>query len=214
MTATEKSLERSVEPSLLRIHARWVAPCLVLAASLWTSAVAEQVQVTLDPADTQINISVHDFHGGVRGTFKLKSGSVFFERETGYAGGELIVDATSGQTGNSMRDSKMHRDVLESKRYQEITFTPIRVIGDIAAQGSSNIQVQGVFRIHGTDHDLTLSMLVQVSGDQLTATTTFVVPYASWGMKNPSVLFLRVDGKAEVSVTAVGRTVANATNQR
>jgi len=57
-------------------------------------------------------------------------------------------------------------------------------------------------------------VLVQVSGDQLTATTTFVVPYASWGMKNPSVLFLRVDGKAEVSVTAVGRTVANATNQR
>jgi len=186
---------------------------LVFTAFLWTPAVAEQVQVTLDPAETKINISVHDVHGGVRGDFRLKSGSIVFERTSGNASGEVIVDATSGQTGNGSRDSKMHHDVLESKRYPEIVFTPKRVIGDIATQGKSNIQVQGVFRIHGVDHDLTLSVPVQMSGDQMTATATFVVPYESWGMKNPSVLFLRVDGKAEVSVSAVGRiTVLNAAN--
>lgn len=198
-------MRRLIKLSLLRIHLRRSAQVLIFAASLWTAVAAQQVQVTLNPAETKISISVHDTHGGVHGNFNLKSGSVLFDKQTGDATGEMIVDATSGQTGNSSRDGKMHKDVLESKRYPEIVFTPKRVIGDVAAQGKSDIQVQGVFRIHGADHDLTLSMPVQVSGDQVTATATFVVPYESWGMKNPSVLFLRVDGKAEVIVTAVGR---------
>jgi polyisoprenoid-binding protein YceI len=201
--------------SQLRIQARRSAFFLLLAACLCPSAVAEQVQVTLDPAATKISISVHDVHGGVHGTFKLKSGSVVFDRETGDASGEIIVDARSGETGNSSRDRKMHKDVLESARYPEITFTPKRLIGNVAAQGQSNIQVQGVFHIHSADHDLTMSMPVQVSGDQVTATTTFIVPYQAWGMKNPSMLFLRVDGNAEVSVSAVGRiTAMKAANSR
>jgi polyisoprenoid-binding protein YceI len=171
-------------------------------------AAAQQVQVTLDPARTKVEISVHDVHGGVHGKFMLRSGTVLFDRKTGKATGELIVEAASGQTGNGTRDNKMHKEVLESSHYPEITFTPKHVIGDVAAQGTSNVQVQGVFRIHGADHDLTLSLPVEVNGDQLTATTTFTVPYESWGMKNPSVLFLRVDGKAEVKVTAAGRLVA------
>lgn len=199
--------------SPLRIHARRVPFFLIFAFVFCAAAFAEQVQVTLDPAATKVDISVHDGHGGVHGTFKLKSGSVIFDRQTGNASGEMIVDARSGETGNSSRDRKMHKDVLESARYPEITFTPKRVLGNVAAQGQSNIRVEGVFHIHGADHDLTLSLPVQVSGDQVTATTTFVVPYQEWGMKNPSVLFLRVDGKAEVSVSAVGRiTTGKAAN--
>ena len=99
----------------------------------------------------------------------------------------------------------MNNEVLESDRYPQIVFVPKRVIGNVAAQGSSNIEIQGIFRVHGADHDLTLPAAVQVSGDRVTATTNFVVPYESWGMKNPSILFLHVDGKAEVTVSAAGR---------
>lgn len=178
--------------------------CL-LAAAFCSAAVAQQVQVTLDPAETKINISVHDVHGGFQGSFKLKSGTVTFDRKTGVANGELIVDAASGDTGNSTRNRKMYKDVLESQRYPEITFLAKKVIGDVAAKGTSNIQVQGIFHIHGADHDLTFSVPVQLNGDRVNATTSFVVPYESWGMKNPSVFFLRVDGKADVSVSTVGR---------
>lgn len=160
-------------------------------------------------------MSVHDVHGGFTATFKLKSGTIDFQRSTGNASGEIVVDATSGETGISSRDKKMHKEVLESQRYPEIIFTPKRVIGTVAAQGTSNIQVQGVFRIHGADHDLALSLPVEVNGDTVTATTTFVVPYQPWGMKNPSVLFLRVDGKAEVNVSTAGRvTLASDANSR
>jgi polyisoprenoid-binding protein YceI len=199
-------------PRLLRM-----VPCALtawLAVGLTCQiATAQQVQVTLNPAETQIHISVHDVHSGVHGNFKLKSGSVLFDRANGSASGEIVVDAASGDTGNSTRDHKMNQDVLESLRYPDIVFAPSRVIGEVAAQGTSNIQVQGTFRIHGASHEITLSMPVQVSGEKLVATTTFVVPYESWGMKNPSVLFLRVDGKAEVSITATGRIVlANSVN--
>jgi len=182
----------------------WLGPCCV-------AAVDQQVQVKLDPAQTSINISVHDIHGGFQGSFKLKSGMVQFDRVTGNASGELVVDATSGNTGIDKRNTKMHKEVLESQRYPEITFIPRRVMGEVSPQGTSNIQVQGVFHIHGSDHDLTLSIPVAVSGNKVTATANFIVPYEQWGMKNPSVFFLRVEGKAEVSVSAVGSiTITNA----
>ncbi len=170
-------MQRNPVPDLRRIAHRAGLLCVLLAALCGTAvAVSEKVQVALDPAETKVNISVHDVHGGVQGIFKLKSGALTFDRNTGDAKGELVVDATSGNTGNHTRDRKMNKDVLESQRYPEITFTPKRVIGGVAAQGTSNIQVQGVLHIHGADHDLTMSMPVQVSGDKVTATTSFVVP--------------------------------------
>jgi hypothetical protein len=38
----------------------------------------------------------------------------------------------------------------------------------------------------------------------------FVVPYEAWGMKNPSVLFLKVENKVEINISAVGN-IATAT---
>ena len=63
------------------------------------------------------------------------------------------------------------------------------------------------FHIHGADHELTLSIPVEVNGAaSLKASTNFVVPYQAWGMKNPSTLFLHVDDKVQISVSmALGK---------
>ena len=50
-----------------------------------------------------------------------------------------------------MRDRKMHKEVLESERYPEISFRPDRVEGPVASQGKSSVKVHGMFRIHGVD---------------------------------------------------------------
>ena len=104
---------------------------------------AEQIQVTLDPAQTTVEwtlvASLHTVHG----TFKMKSGTVSFDLKSGTASGLIIVDATSGDTGNHARDKKMHKEILESQLYPEITFTPERVIGNVLQKGNSTIQVQG-----------------------------------------------------------------------
>ena len=169
-----------------------------------TTASAQQLKVTLDPARTTIDWTLKASLHTVHGTFKLKSGELSFNRTSGNATGELVVDATSGQSGNSSRDSKMHKDVLESKRYPEITFIPKKVVGEVADHGASTIQVQGRFHIHGTDHDVTLLMPVQVEGNWVKTTSDFTVPYQAWGMKNPGNVFLHVDDKVQISISAEG----------
>jgi hypothetical protein len=46
-----------------------------------------------------------------------------------------------------------------------------------------------------------------MSADHWNATVHFTVPYATWGMKNPSTLFLKVNDSVEIDLTAVGNVV-------
>jgi polyisoprenoid-binding protein YceI len=183
----------------------------MLAFVLWATAAisAQQTQVTLDPAQTRIEWTLNATAHTVHGTFKLKSGTIFFDPASGNASGEIVVDTASGDSGNRSRDNNMHKEVLETKRYPEITFLPRKVLGNLAERGNSNIQVQGVFRIHGAGHDITLPVLAERDGSLLRLTTSFAVPYRDWGMKNPSNMFLHVENDVAVKVTSVGQ-LANA----
>jgi polyisoprenoid-binding protein YceI len=185
----------------LRSGAALLFTCLLL---LPVTIKAQQIKVDLDPAQTKIEWTLGDVLHTVHGTFKMKSGSITFDPKSGEASGEIIVDAASGESGNHARDKKMHNEILESARFPEITFSPKHVAGNLAEQGTSNVQVQGVFRIHGADHDLTLSLPVEKSSDQVKASTTFIVPYQDWGMKNPSTFLLKVENKVSISVSSVG----------
>jgi polyisoprenoid-binding protein YceI len=166
---------------------------------------AQHITVNLDPAQTKIQWTLGATMHTVHGTFKLRSGSLTFDPQSGAASGEIVVDATSGESGNQSRDKKMHKEVLESQRYPEIIFSPNHVMGKLADQGTSNLQVQGVLHIHGANHDLTLSLPVEKSGDAVRTSTNFVVPYQDWGMKNPSTFLLKVENKVSLSISSVGR---------
>ena len=60
---------------------------------------------------------------------------------------------------------------------------------------------------------MTLAAVVEVTGDRLTATTHFVVPYVEWGLRNPSTFLLRVSGKVDIDTRAVGRLTALSAHQ-
>ena len=94
----------------------------------------------------------------VEGTFRLKSGDIVFNPKTGEASGQLIVDATSGDSGNKKRDADMNKNVLESAKYPEIVFSPKHVTGFVPGQASSTVQLAGTFTIHGASHELTLTV--------------------------------------------------------
>ena len=163
------------------------------------------MQVTLDPAQTKIEWTLGATLHTVHGTFKLKSGQISFDPATGNATGELVVDAASGDSGNSKRDAKMHKDVLETARYPEISFLAKKVSGPWTDHGNSTLQVEGVFHIHGADHNLALTVAVDASGASANATTHFTVPYQAWGMKDPGSGLLHVDDKVQISIQAVGK---------
>jgi len=171
------------------------------------ASAAQGVAFQLDPQRTVINFTLGDVLHTVRGTFHLKRGSLRLDSASGKLAGEIVVDAKSGESGNGMRDRKMHREVLESDRYPEIAFRPDRVDRTVALQGKSSVRVHGILSIHGSDHELTVPADIEVLPDHWTATLHFAVPYANWGMKNPSTLFLRVSESVDIDLTAGGTIV-------
>jgi len=177
---------------------------LILLAGLATSATALDTAFQLDPAQTSVKFTVGDVLHTVRGTFRLKRGALRFEPVSGKISGEIVVDAKSGESGSSTRDRKMHKEVLESEQYPEISFRPDKIEGRVASQGKSSVQVHGMFSIHGVDKEITVPADVEMSADHWTAAVHFTVPYAKWGMKNPSTLFLRVNDSVEIDLVAAG----------
>jgi polyisoprenoid-binding protein YceI len=166
---------------------------------------AQESLVQLDPAQTKIEFSLGGNFHTVHGKFALKSGTIHFDPSSGKISGAIVVDATSGDSGNSGRDKKMHREILESAKFPEIVFTPIKITGAVAAEGASKAEVSGQFRLHGQDHDVTLPIDVNADGRNLQITTHIEIPYVQWGLKNPSNFLLRVSDKVVIDIEATGR---------
>jgi polyisoprenoid-binding protein YceI len=129
---------------------------------------------------------------------------------TGNAGGEIVVDAASGNSGNDGRDRKMHKEVLESARHPEIAFRPDHIDGKIVSQGIFTVQVHGIVVLHGTEHELTVPVQADLAGDHWACTTTFAVPFIDWGLKNPSNFFLKVNHSVQVELELKGRLESSA----
>ncbi len=176
--------------------------CGVLSAT----ALAQKPEIVLDftAAQTTVRFTLGDVVHTVHGTFALKQGSIHCNPSTGDVSGSIILDATSARTGNGMRDKKMHREVLQSEKFSEITFRPDRVEGNLGVQGTTTLRVHGYFNIHGGDHEMTVPVQVELESGHWSATSHFVVPYEKWGLKNPSTFILRVSGSVEIDVQASG----------
>ena len=178
---------------------------LLLLAIQPTHAQSHSLKVILDPAQTEIHWSLSGNVHTTHGTFKLKSGELFFNPETGIAQGEILVDATTGESGNADRDKRMQNEVLESNRYPAIFYHPTRIKGDVKPGAASQVLTsEGTFNIHGADHPLQLTLTVQEASGQVTAVTKFTVPYVAWGMKDPSKLLFRVSKQVQIDITAKG----------
>lgn len=184
----------------------------LLALQFAVPASAQQVSLELDPAQTTVHFTLKTSLHTVHGTFRLKSGKVTFDPPTRKVAGLLVVDATSGESGNSGRDAKMHKEILESRTYSEITFAPLEAEGLVQPEGDSQVQVKGTFRLHGRDHEMVIPVSVRISGSELTLDTNFSIPYLSWGLKNPSTFILRASDTVEVSVHARGPWTPEAKN--
>ena len=183
--------------------ASFIAASVILLGQL-AQAQNRSIRVVLDPAQTEIHWKLSGLHP-VHGTFKLKSGEFLFNPKTGTAEGEILVDATTGESGNAARDKRMQDEVLQSNRYPAIFYHPTEIKGPFkAGEGTQDLTAEGTFNIHGADHPLELPLKVQISTDTVTATTRFTVPYVEWGMKNPSRLLRRVSKQVEIEVSAKG----------
>ncbi len=180
-----------------------VTLALLIAIVPARTAVAEAIALDLDPGQTSVDFTLGAFLHTVHGSFKLKSGALRIDSATGSAQGEIDIDLTTGVTGIGARDGVMRGSVLETARYPDAVFTADSVTGRLNADGASALDIHGRLAIHGAAHDVTLHVTTMSSGTQVNAATRFTIPYAQWGMKNPSTLFLRVDDHVDVNVRAL-----------
>lgn len=179
----------------------------LILASLFATAVlsAQPVVLQMDPGQTKVEFTLGDILHTVHGVFALKRGDLSFDPITGKAEGELVIDAASGDSGSNARDSRMKKNILETDRFPEIVFRPDRVEGKVSPRGASQVQLHGIFSIHGQDHEIAFPVAVESSNGQYEATAHFEVPYVKWGMRNPSTLFLRVNDKVEITIHTVAK---------
>jgi polyisoprenoid-binding protein YceI len=193
-----------------RLQFAFTFPAFALGLLLSAPLYAQEATLELDPGQTHIQFTLSDVLHTVHGTFKLKRGTIKFDPSTRKAGGLVVVDVTSGDSGSGMRDRKMHKDILQSQQFPEATFAPAQIKGAVDSKADSQVEIQGIFHLHGADHPVTLTFRVQRVGDQLNASTHFVIPYQQWGLKNPSTLFLRVSDKVDIDIQTAGHlTSAN-----
>ena len=197
-------------PPMVRRFVRIAGPALLAATLLLCSGQATGTDampavVELDSAATRVAFTLRGALHTVEGGFALKHGTIRLDPATGKAEGLIVVDAASGRSGNDSRDTAMRNDVLESSRYPEIRFTPQRFERLDSAADEIHLAVHGLLALHGTEHEIALPVVARLIGDQVTFTTHFLVPYVAWGLKDPSLLILRVAKEVAIEVSGVGQ---------
>lgn len=180
--------------------------CVVftLAVVLAPAVFAQQKTFVVNPAASQVMMTLNTTHEIVHGTFHVQPSSVAFDSGTPAMSGSVVVSAASGKTGNGSRDKKMDKDILKVKQYATVSFEPKSYTGTLAPSGVSTIQVTGVFTLLGTPHEITVPMQVSLNGASGTAKAHFVVPYVQWGLKNPSFLIWKAENDVAIDLDLVG----------
>ncbi len=163
-----------------------------------------QQHYRLDPAKSEVHFTLDATGHAVEGTFKVGSGDVTFNTADGTMGGTISVDATSGNSENKSRDKKMTADQLKAGQFPLVTFAPGKYSGTLNTSGDSSIQVEGAFTLLGQAHSITVPMSVHCAGGQCAANGSFTVPFVQWGVKDPSVMFLKVAKEVKIELKLNG----------
>ena len=144
--------------------------------------------IQLDPQHTNVKFvllgNLHDTDG----RFALKRGTIAIDVNNGNAGGQIVIDATSEDSREHLRDAIMRNAILDARHYPEIVFIPQRVEGDRDLQGNLYGRIKGLMQLHGSMHEIGTEFQGHLSGDELIAQCTFLVPYVQWGLESPNVL--------------------------
>ncbi len=177
---------------------------VVLSLALASSALAQRQTFTVDPQTSQVAFTLPATGHTVHGNFHVQSGSITFDPAAQTLSGSIVVAAGSGNSGDAGRDKKMNHEVLNTEKYAEVAFAPSSYTGKLALTGDSTIQVSGVFTLHGAPHNIVVPMQIHIEGANLTAKGSFPVPFVQWGLKDPSVLFLKVAKTVQIDLNLAG----------
>lgn len=140
----------------------------------------------------------------VTGAFTLNPDGTFA------ASSKIAVDLNALASDNSRRDGFIKDNTLQTRRFPEAVFVPVRATGltlPLAASGEMTFKLTGQMTIRGVTKELTFDVKAARSGGDLTATAT-VAPafqFATFGMDQPrvfSVISIKDEIRLEVQLLA------------
>jgi len=142
--------------------------------------------------------------GGVTGTIRSRSGDLFDD-----AGVDVVVDATTMETGNARRDRKMHEEFLLTATWPVIRFrsgAPPHVIGRIVegateAGDAIRFTLSGDLEIRGATRPVVLALTARREGEGWRVTGEHEVSLQEYGIPDPSILINRVRDTVTVSLS-------------
>jgi polyisoprenoid-binding protein YceI len=188
-----------------RLHSFSLFSGLALLLTLGVPTFAQKaapIDINLDPAATSIHWTLNTTIHTVHGTFKLKNGFFHIDPATGDASGQIVIDATSGESADSARDNRMQSVVLESPKYPTITFRPTHVVGKVDLAAPGPVTVDGFLNLHGQDHPMQITVNLHPQATAVALAAHFSVPYVAWGLKDPSTFIFRTDKEVILDVDA------------
>jgi polyisoprenoid-binding protein YceI len=166
---------------------------------------ASAVVLEFDPARTTVAFTLSGWPHDTHGTFKLKRGLVAVYPETGRMDGSITVDASSGKSGERLRDARMTGSILEAARFPDISFAPRQVENHGDPQGEFPVKISGLLMLHGAVHDFTVDARVSRGVHDATIRCSFVIPYVEWGLEDPSILMFTVAKEVRIDLTTYAR---------
>lgn len=170
---------------------------------------ADHRWLTLDPAATRVAFTVPATGHDVEGSFGTVTGRIDLDRDSGAAVGSVTVDLVAAATGNASRDKTLRQKVLETDRFGLATLTAERLVGNVPDEGTADVTLIGSLELHGAAHQVEMPAHLRVHDGRLELTATLAVPFKAWGLKDPSLMFLRVADVVAVTITGSGRFDAN-----
>jgi polyisoprenoid-binding protein YceI len=144
---------------------------------------------TLDPAHTSVSFSAkHLGVATVRGQFKKVDAQVELDdpNDPTTAGGKVIVDAASIDTGNQMRDDHLRgADFLEVEDFPTITFEvkSVRPKGDGMYEVIGDLTIRGVTKEIRLDYEHNGVVTDPYGNTKVGGTLTGVIDRTDWGLK-------------------------------
>ena len=164
-------------------------------------------KIALDPDRTEVTFSLGALFHTVQGHGTPLATTLEFVPGEDLLTGAVILPAAGLTTDNQRRDRRMQGHVLQSEAHGDIILTLERAYGPFDPETGGDLQVEGSLQLLGASHPVSFPLEITILLDeegQFRAKGAFMVPYVLWGLKDPSMVFLRVDKEVRVSFSAAG----------
>lgn len=119
---------------------------------------------------------------------------------------EVVVDVASITSDSSLRDGRFRDSIMNTSEFPTATFRASQVdLGAVPADGSTvSVPVTGELTLRGASREVTATLEVRRSGDQVQVLGSIPVTFADYGIETPSPpgLSVRDNGTVEFLVVA------------